>query len=609
MTLALPEARGETLRPRSVILGEAAKLPFFSEWEGSDEFDTARMRWLVALRWIAIASMGVPIFAALQGWLPGIHYRLIIGVTAFGVVYNTIVHMSVERIGELVGWRAAILQTVVDLAMLTSALYALGGVHSPFMGYYVFHVALVAILAGPRAAAVATLMAFVGGCFLIVCDLYPQLGAATWNPPKPWGTVTNVIAFVVLLSGTAYIVAHAARDRWLRERKLARARDRAALDYQLLSNTLDELEAGLEVLDEHGRLVFANRRAEQLSGPYRVDGRWHCAGEARPCEHDSSGPCPVTRAFEEGIPGRCRFADGEGPDERVYEMLTFPLAGRKGEPDRLMNLYVDRTDVALGERKLMLAERLASLGRIAQGVAHELNTPLATIRTLATDMREALSGLSADASSGARVRVAEDIDESATLIRDETIRLGKITQALLAGGDLARARIESGVPLIAVVERARALVVAGLRGGLEVVIEPSVAEARSDVDPDRLMQVLVNLLQNALDAMRTGGGARVVVHAESTEDQVRIYVDDDGPGLAPEIRGRLFEPFSTTKPPGQGTGLGLYASYMLARSMGGDLMLESREPRGARGVVTLPRVRNRTSGVADPATVEQRPGA
>lgn len=601
--------REGTLRPRTVILGESARLPFFAAWEGSDEFDAARMRWLVALRWLAIGSMGVPIFAALQGWLPGIHYRLIIGVTAFGVVYNTIVQLSVRRLVALVGWRAAIVQTILDLAMLTTVLYALGGVHSPFMGYYVFHVALVAILAGPRAAAVATLMALVGGGFLIVCDLYPQLGAATWNPPSPWGTLTNVVAFVVLLSGTAYIVAHAARDRWFRERKLARARDRAALDYQLLSNTLDELDAGLEVLDEHRRLVFANRRAEELSGPYRVDGRWRCPGESRPCEHDASGPCPVNRAFDEGLPGRCRFVETAGGEERVYEMLTFPLAARTGEPDRLMNLYVDRTDVALGERKLMLAERLASLGRIAQGVAHELNTPLATIRTLATDMRDALGTVATDASLEERARIVEDLDESAALIRDETIRLGKITQALLAGGDLARARIERGVTLIAVVERARALVVAGLRGGLSVVIDPSVAEVRSDVDPDRLMQVLVNLLQNALDAMRTGGGERVVVHAEATDDLVRILVDDDGPGIAPEIRGRLFEPFSTTKPPGQGTGLGLYASYMLARSMGGDLMLESREPRGVRGIVTLPRVRVRGAGLADRPSVAQRPTA
>lgn len=604
MSPALPEPGAQALRPRQVNLADVGRSRFFEDWAGGEEFDSARMRWLVALRWLAIASMIVPIVAAIEGVLPGIHYRLILGVTIFGAVYNGILHIAVRLYGALAGRRFALVQAVLDLGMLTAVLYGTGGIGSPFLGYYVFHVALVAILVGPRAAAAASVFAFIGALFLIACEIFP-LGAARWDPPKPWGTVTQMIAFIGLLAGTAYIAAHATRDRRLRERALVRARDRAALDYQLLSNTLDELDAGLEVLDDRGRTIFANRRAEELTRADAHRDGVRCPAQDRGCSRDPGAKCPMESAVYDGVPGRCRFASNSGGDERVYEMLSFPLAGGAGERARVMNLYVDRTDVAIGERKLMVAERLVSLGRIAQGVAHELNTPLATIRTLATDMREAIAELERDPS--ARARLVTDVDESAALIRDETIRLGKITQALLAGGDLARARVERGVPLVTVVERARALVVAGLRGGVRVTIDASVGQAHSDVDPDRLMQVMVNLLQNAVDAMRTGGGSSIVVTAESEGDVVRLFVDDDGPGLDPGIRGRLFEPFATTKPPGEGTGLGLYASYMLARTMGGDVSLENRDERGTRATVTLPRARPKSLPLAESPEVSQRP--
>ncbi len=273
------------------------------------------------------------------------------------------------------------------------------------------------------------------------------------------------------------------------------------------------------------------------------------------------------------------------PEQRVYEMLVFPID--EGAQRRVMNLYVDRTAATLAERQLVLAERLASLGRVAQGVAHELNTPLATIRTLAADMRKALEAL--EVGETADPEVLRDLDESATLIRDETGRLGRITQSLLAGGDLVRARIDDHVPLTAAVERSCAIVFAGARTRIKVEIDAGVGELDVAADMDRLVQVLVNLLQNALDASRSHGGSKVRVHAEATDNDVTLVVTDDGAGLSEDVRGRLFEPFATTKPPGEGTGLGLYTSYMLVQQMGGRLTLEDAPTGGARATLRLPR--------------------
>jgi two-component system C4-dicarboxylate transport sensor histidine kinase DctB len=270
-------------------------------------------------------------------------------------------------------------------------------------------------------------------------------------------------------------------------------------------------------------------------------------------------------------------------------MLTFKLSTPRAGV-QLMNLYVDRTHATLADQRLLLAERLVSLGRVAQGVAHELNTPLATIRTLASDMRASLRDVG-DIEGRSFEKLRADIDESAELVHDETLRLGRITQSLLAGGDLVRSTIQGEVPVAVVVERARALVFAGVRNGPHVVVGEGVDDLRVTADPDRMVQVLVNLLQNAYDAVRDQPAGSVTIRAELSGEDALVLIEDVGPGIADEVRQRLFEPFATTKP--HGTGLGLYTSFMLARAMGGDLWLD---PRPGGGTVATLRLRRASPG-------------
>ncbi|MBX3251620.1 MAG: hypothetical protein KF901_30860 [Myxococcales bacterium] len=584
--------------------------PLFGERGDAVDATVERIRWLVRLRWGAMAGALLASLLAVVGVAPGVAWPVTSATALLGLAYNAWLHRGLRRRTLAPGPRAALVQALIDLGMLTVFLWSAGGVHCPFIGFYIFHVALIAILGGPRWALLATAAAFTGAGLLAVTNAVPALQIGVWAPTPPFGLVADVVAFVTTVSGAAYIVTHAVNELRDRERALALARDHAALEYQLLSNTLDELEAGLEVVDGDGAVLWRNRRAEELAPFGAVGAHWECPGERRACERDVTGVCPVHAAHEAGAPGRCRFAAKlptreerarQGPDERVYEMLVFPIDA--GDHPRVMNLYVDRTQATLAERQLLLAERLASLGRVAQGVAHELNTPLATIRTLAADMRRALEAVGDALPQDVRV----DLDESATLIRDETGRLGRITQALLAGGDLVRATIDDQVPLAAAVERSRAIVSAGSRGGPRVEVDAGVSEHEVAADMDRLVQVLVNLLQNAVDASRAHGGSLVRVHAEARGDEVAVVVTDDGAGLLPEVRGRLFEPFATTKPPGEGTGLGLYTSYMLVDAMGGRLELDDAEGGGARATVTLPRaIRRRRLDVVPSARSSTR---
>jgi signal transduction histidine kinase len=556
---------------------EPTRTSVFADTHERDDFSADRIRWLITLRWIAMAGVLAATGFVLAGYFPGVSWQVLLLVVAAGSTYNIV--LTLRAPGPGVGKRAAVSQALVDLVMLTVVLWAAGGISSPFIGFYVFHLALIGILGGPGATLVATAAALAGAGFLALAEWLPALKIGSWDPAPPWDTIGNVAAFTTTVGAAAYVVLHAVRELRDRERELSMARDQAELEYQVISNTLDELEAGLEVVSPDGRIEWRNRLADRLSPRPTTSGEWECPVAARKCETEPAGLCPVWRARDEGAEARCRFT----VSDRSYEMLSFPLASRGNDGPRIMNLYVDRTQIMLAERRLLLAERLASLGRVAQGVAHELNTPLATIRTLAADMREAIRSLGGDEA------LQSDLAESAALIRDETERLGRITHSLLTGGSLPRLRLNVAAPLSEIVERARALVFAGAReGGPKLRVSDAVEGMVVVADPDRLLQVLVNLLQNAADANREAGGNRVWLSAQRRGTMVEIIVDDEGAGIDPEIEGRLFEPFATTKPPGEGTGLGLYASYMLVQTMGGDLTLENRDAGGASARVRLP---------------------
>jgi signal transduction histidine kinase len=549
--------------------------------EEAEIFSVERVGWLIRLRWLALLGIGVAAALAAAGAFPGVRYTVLLVTAAFAGVYNFLLWRSYRDGATPAGGWAATVQALGDIFLLTVVLWAAGGARCPFVSYYVFHVAIVGILAGPRATQIAAVTAIVGVGFLVLSSEVEALRIGVWAPVEPWDVIAEAVAFISTLGTVAYLVTHAVRELRDREKALIRARDNAALEYELLSNTLDQLEAGLEVLSEDGRVAWRNRRAEELR-QRESPGPNTCPRSGHACR-GANESCPIEAALSQREAGRCRFAVRTGSIERVYEMLTFPLATTRAGA-RLMNLYVDRTAATLADQRLLVAERLVSLGRVAQGVAHELNTPLATIRTLASDMRATLQEEAHDAQSWKKL--ALDIDESAALVHDETLRLGRITQSLLAGGDLVRSKIQGGVPVAAVVERARALVFAGVRAGPHVQIGEGVDALRVTADSDRMVQVLVNLLQNAYDAVRDRPSGNVLIRAELKGEDAFIYIEDNGAGVAADVRQRLFEPFATTK--AHGTGLGLYTSYMLVRAMGGDLWLD---PRAGGGTVATVRLR------------------
>jgi len=237
--------------------------------------------------------------------------------------------------------------------------------------------------------------------------------------------------------------------------------------------------------------------------------------------------------------------------------------------------------VAQRSRELLRTARLADLGTLAAGVAHEINNPLAAIATCAEGLLrgEAAGSGTAD---GRMHEYLQIIGKEAMRARDTTARL------------LAFARPESGrrepVWLARELREVAAMLDhSGRARGVRIDVAAPTPDEPVLGDAADLRQVLFNLLKNALDASPAGGSSGLSLLVR--DDRVQVEVTDQGAGIDSSLGDRIFEPFVTTKEPGAGTGLGLAISHRIVTDHGGSLRAENRAEGGARFVVDLPRFR------------------
>ncbi|WP_292856390.1 sensor histidine kinase [Mesorhizobium sp.] len=226
---------------------------------------------------------------------------------------------------------------------------------------------------------------------------------------------------------------------------------------------------------------------------------------------------------------------------------------------------------------LAQANRLSILGQIAAGVAHEINQPVAAIRTYAENAGRFLESGKTEPASG-----------NLTSIVSMTERIGAITGTLRT---FARrpGLAASPLPVREAIDGALSLLSGRIRDSGVTIVKP-----RGDTSPlvmasrIRLEQILVNLLQNALDAMKDRPDPRIEIDLAEHDDRVLISVRDNGPGLGPEAAGNLFMPFQTTKE--KGLGLGLVISQEIAQELGGTLRFDADYAGGASFTIDLRRI-------------------
>ncbi|WP_246675183.1 sensor histidine kinase [Mesorhizobium sp. B2-3-4] len=226
---------------------------------------------------------------------------------------------------------------------------------------------------------------------------------------------------------------------------------------------------------------------------------------------------------------------------------------------------------------LAQANRLSILGQIAAGVAHEINQPVAAIRTYAENAGRFLEGGRIEPASG-----------NLTSIVSMTERIGAITGTLRS---FARrpGTAASPLPVREAIDGALSLLSGRIRDSGVTIVKPrGTASPLVMASRIRLEQILVNLLQNALDAMKDRPDPRIEIDLAERGDRVLISVRDNGPGLGPEAAGNLFMPFQTTKE--KGLGLGLVISQEIAQELGGTLRLDPGMAKGASFTIDLRRI-------------------
>lgn len=231
------------------------------------------------------------------------------------------------------------------------------------------------------------------------------------------------------------------------------------------------------------------------------------------------------------------------------------------------------------ERELVRSERLAAIGKMAAMITHEVRNPLSSIGLNTELLEEELGALSGPAGDEARAlcrAITTEVDRL-TDITEEYLSFARLPQP-----KLARERINGVVENLAEFEREP---LAMRRVELTVELDPEVPVVR--IDEGQLRQALLNLVRNAADAVAEIGGGRVTLATRRrAAGGVAIVVEDDGPGMTPDVIGKIFDPFFSTKE--GGTGLGLALTHEIIREHGGSIEVDSEPGRGARFTVELP---------------------
>jgi two-component system NtrC family sensor kinase len=234
------------------------------------------------------------------------------------------------------------------------------------------------------------------------------------------------------------------------------------------------------------------------------------------------------------------------------------------------------------EEGLLQAQKLAAIGQLAAGAAHEINNPLAIIRQEAQWMQALLQR---DYFHG--LEEVKELQDSLREIIQQVDRTKEITHNLL---DFARKRkpVIQAVAVNKLIEdMARLVEKEAQQKKIRIVKQLAPDLPRIYADGPQLRQVILNILNNATYAIRKDGAVTVTTRLAG-KDTLEIMVSDTGPGIAPEDLPRVFDPFFTTKPPGQGTGLGLSICHGIVEKLGGRIAVASQEGQGATFTISLP---------------------
>ncbi len=360
-----------------------------------------------------------------------------------------------------------------------------------------------------------------------------------------------------------------------RIQELERLTDLLSRGKYLWESTFDAIQDPVSIIDPQFRIQRANL---SLAARAKMDIRQvigkHCyevfAKRASPCEG-----CPAAQALSKDWQTKAHL--GHQLEGRDYEVFAYPFPGSKESGHALVMHYRDVTEEKRLQQEVVQQEKMAAIGMLAGGVAHEINNPLGGILAFTQLlMREFQPG---DA-------VRTDLEE----IERAALRCKKIVQDLLDFSRSSPAEAKGPVALGNLIEKVLGFVKREfLSQNIQVTIDMPDTLPAVLGNANRLQQVVLNLLTNAVHAMPKGGTITLRGSHDPRQSLVMLDIEDNGQGIKKEHLSKLFDPFFTTKKPGHGTGLGLSISYRIIRDHHGTIVVESQEGAGTRFRIGLPR--------------------
>lgn len=390
--------------------------------------------------------------------------------------------------------------------------------------------------------------------------------------------------------------------RDITERK--RAERSAQQTGELMRTIMENIRYGVLLIDRNYRIVLANAAARQYA--VRQEGDicyqvYNLSAPTAPCV-----TCPVTGCFQDGQVHETRrvvrYPDGQ---QRIFRLMAFPVRSSvgAGPTDLVVELFEDITEEENRAREMSQHQRLEAVGRLAAGIAHEINTPIQYVGDNLEFLGEAIAAFCARLDGGESGTSASDDDiaffiaeapRAVTQAREGVDRVATIVRAMKAFSHPSTAEktlrnINQDILNTVTVSRNEWKYVADVRTELDESLPPVPCY------PGELNQVYLNLIVNAAHAIGDKVGRNseekglITIATRQVGQQAEIRISDTGTGIPESVRDKIFEPFFTTKEVGRGTGQGLaIARDVIVNKHGGTITFETREGEGTTFIIRLP---------------------